>query len=43
VKADIHSEIEINVVKRFADVIIDNREREDKGKLVRSQSKQSGG
>ena len=35
VKADIHSEEEINVVKRFADVIIENREREDKGKLVR--------
>ena len=35
VKADIHSEVEINVVKRFADVIIENREREDKGKLVR--------
>jgi hypothetical protein len=25
----------INVVKRFADVIIENREREEKGKLVR--------
>jgi hypothetical protein len=35
VKADIHSEVEINVVKRFADVIIENREREDKGKLLR--------
>jgi hypothetical protein len=35
VKADIHSEVEINVVKRFADVIIENRELEDKGKLVR--------
>jgi len=35
VKADIHSEVKINVVKRFADVIIENREREDKGKLVR--------
>jgi len=35
VKADIHSEVEINVVKRFADVIIENREREDKGRLVR--------
>jgi hypothetical protein len=35
VKADIHSEVEVNVVKRFADVIIENREREDKGKLVR--------
>jgi len=35
VNADIHSEVEINVVKRFADVIIENREREDKGKLIR--------
>ena len=35
VKADIHSEVKVNVVKRFADVIIENREREDKGKLVR--------
>jgi len=35
VKADIHSEMDINVVKRFADVIIENREREKKGKLVR--------
>lgn len=35
VKADIHSESDINVVKRFADVIIENREREEKGKLVR--------
>ena len=35
VKADIHSEVDINVVKRFADVIIENREREKKGKLVR--------
>ena len=35
VKADIHSEVEINVVKRFADVIIENRELEDKGRLVR--------
>jgi len=35
VKADIHSEMDINVVKRFADVIIENREREEKGKLVR--------
>jgi hypothetical protein len=35
VKADIHSEAKINVVKRFADVIIENREREDKGKLVK--------
>ncbi len=35
VKADIHSEVTINVVKRFADVIIENREREEKGRLVR--------
>jgi hypothetical protein len=35
VKADIHSEVKINVVKRFADVIIENRERVDKGRLVR--------
>jgi hypothetical protein len=35
VNADIHSEVEINVVKRFADVIIENREREERGRLVR--------
>ncbi len=35
VKADIHSEVNINVVKRFAEVIIENREREDKGRLLR--------
>ena len=35
VKADIHSEADINVVKRFADVIIENREREEKGRLIR--------
>jgi hypothetical protein len=35
VKADIHSEVDVNVVKRFADVIIENREREEKGRLVR--------
>jgi hypothetical protein len=35
VKADIHPEVNINVVKRFADVIIENREREEKGTLVR--------
>jgi hypothetical protein len=35
VKADIHSEVAVNVVKRFADVIIENREREEKGRLVR--------
>ena len=35
VKADIHHEVDINVVKRFADVIIENREREGKGRLIR--------
>jgi hypothetical protein len=35
VKGDIHSEVDINVVKRFADVIIENREREEKSRLVR--------
>jgi hypothetical protein len=35
VNADIHSEVNINVVKRFADVIIENREREDHGRLIR--------
>jgi len=35
VKADIHPEVNINVVKRFADVIIENREREERGSLVR--------
>jgi hypothetical protein len=34
-KADIHREMDINIVKRFADVIIENREREEKGRLVR--------
>ncbi len=35
VSADIHSEEEIHVAKRFADVIIENREREEGGRLVR--------
>ena len=35
VKADIHGEVDINIVKRFADVIIENREREEKSRLVR--------
>jgi hypothetical protein len=35
VKADIHSEVDVNIVKRFADVIIENREREEKGRLIR--------
>jgi len=35
VKTDIHREVDINVVKRFADVIIEYREREEKVRLVR--------
>jgi hypothetical protein len=35
VKADIHREVDINVVKRFADVIIENREQEERGRFVR--------
>lgn len=35
VNADIHSGVEVNVVKRFADVIIENREREERGRLIR--------
>jgi hypothetical protein len=35
VKADVHRERDINVVKRFADVIIENREREERGQLIR--------
>jgi hypothetical protein len=35
VKTDIHSEVNINVVKRFAEVIIENREREWKGRFLR--------
>ena len=35
IKADIHRERDINIVKRFADVIIENREREERDKLVR--------
>ena len=35
VNADIHSALEVNVVKRFADVIIENREREERGRLIR--------
>jgi hypothetical protein len=34
VKSDIHSEVAINVVKRFADVIIENREREERRQRV---------
>lgn len=35
VNADIHREVDISVVKRFADVVIENREREERGKLIR--------
>jgi hypothetical protein len=35
VKADIHREVDINVVKRFIDVIIENREQEERGRLIR--------
>jgi hypothetical protein len=35
VNVDIHREVNVNVVKRFADVIIENREREERGRLIR--------
>jgi hypothetical protein len=35
VNVDIHREMDVNVVKRFADVIIENREREAHGRLIR--------
>ena len=35
VSVDIHREVDVNVVKRFADVIIENREREAHGRLIR--------
>jgi hypothetical protein len=35
VNVDIHREVDVNVVKRFADVIIENREREVRGRLIR--------
>ena len=35
VHIDIHREVDVNVVKRFADVIIENREREVRGRLIR--------
>jgi hypothetical protein len=35
VNVDIHRQEDINVVKRFADVIIENREREEHGRLIR--------
>jgi hypothetical protein len=34
VKSDIHSDVTINVVKRFADVVIENREREIRGERM---------
>jgi hypothetical protein len=34
-KSDIHPELAVNVVKRFADVIIENREREQGGRSLR--------
>lgn len=34
VKSDIHPEVTINIVKRFADVIIENREREERRQRV---------
>jgi hypothetical protein len=35
IKSDIHPELAVNIVKRFADVIIENREREHRNKVVR--------
>lgn len=35
IKSDIHPEVAVNVVKRFADVIIENREREERNRLIR--------
>lgn len=35
VKVDIHRDVAVNVVKRFADVIIENREREERNRLFR--------
>jgi hypothetical protein len=35
VHVDIHREVDVHVVKRFADVIIENREREERGRLIR--------
>jgi len=34
VKSDIHPEVTVNIVKRFADVIIENREREERHQRV---------
>jgi hypothetical protein len=35
VHVDIHRDVDVHVVKRFADVIIENREREVRGRLIR--------
>jgi hypothetical protein len=35
VNVDIHRTVDVEVVKRFADVIIENREREARGRLIR--------
>ena len=35
IKSDIHPEVIVNIVKQFADVIIENREREDRTRMVR--------
>jgi len=35
VHVDIHRQVDVEVVKRFADVIIENREREAHGRLIR--------
>jgi hypothetical protein len=35
IKSDIHAEVAVNIVKSFADVIIENREREERNKVVR--------
>jgi hypothetical protein len=32
---DIHSDVKMGTVRRFADVVIENREREEKGRLMR--------
>jgi hypothetical protein len=35
IKSDIHPEVAVNIVKRFADVIIENREREQRNRIIR--------
>jgi hypothetical protein len=35
IKSDIHPEVIVKIVKQFADVIIENREREDRNRVVR--------